>query len=178
MEKTMKIDVMMDEKTFKDFALFDNFSYRKIWKRPILFAGIFIVFALLCFAMRGMREQADLLGTVLLIIGLGLPMAYFGLFFRTLGTQLKRLKLGTPRLFYTILLSDAPDGIVMTAKGAVDQRFSWASAERAYRSDEAVYLYVAPGSALILPFRDAKGGADGLCTFLTARLGEERVTAL
>ena len=80
MEKTMKIDVMMDEKTFKDFALFDNFSYRKIWKRPLLFAGIFIVFALLCFAMRGMREQADLLGTVLLIIGLGLPMAYFGLF--------------------------------------------------------------------------------------------------
>lgn len=174
MQKSMRIDVMMDEGLFRDFVMFDHFKYRKIWKKPILFAGIFLVFSLLCFAMRGIREQADLLGIVLLVIGLGLPLAYFGMFFRTVIGQVKRLKLGAPRLFYTVHLT--PEHIVMGARGAKDQVFSWEGVERAYRTSEAVYLYVAPGQALILPLRDAKPNGDALWSLLREQLGEARLT--
>lgn len=176
MQQSMKIDVMMDENLFRDFVMFDHFKYRKIWKKPLLFAAIFTVFSLLCFAMRGMREQAELLGVVLLVIGLGLPLVYFGMFFRTVIGQLRNLKLGKPRLFYTVCLG--PENVVMTAKGAVDQSFPWEGVERAYRSRKAVYLYVAPGSALILPFQNVKAGEEALWAFLTDRLGEGRLTVV
>lgn len=177
-QKPFRIDVRMDEKTFRDFMLFDSFRYRKIWKRPVFFAAAFTVFAAICFAMRGTREQADLLGTVLLIVGLGLPLVYFGMFFRTMADQIKRLKLETPRLFYTIQLSDEPEGIRMSAKGVPDQVFSWEKAERAYRAAEVVYLYAAPGQAVVLPFQDVKAGREALWEFLRGRLGEERLTVL
>lgn len=176
MQQSMKIDVMMDENLFRDFVMFDHFKYRKIWKQPLLFAAIFTVFSLLCFAMRGRREQAALLGVVLLIIGLGLPLVYFGMFFRTVIEEIKNLKLAKPRLFYTVLLT--PENAVMTAKGAVDQSFPWEGVERAYRTKNAVYLYVAPGSALILPFQNVKGGADALWAFLSDRLGADRLTVV
>lgn len=176
MQQSMKIDVMMDENLFRDFVMFDHFQYRKIWKKPLLFAAVFTVFSLMCFAMRGIREQADLLGVVLLVIGLGLPLVYFGMFFRTVIGQVKNLKLAKPRLFYTVHMT--PENILMTAKGAVDQSFPWEGVERAYRAKNAVYLYVAPGSALILPFQNAKGGADALWAFLADRLGENRLSAV
>ena len=176
MQQSMKIDVMMDENLFRDFVMFDHFKYRKIWKKPLLFAVIFTVFSLLCFAMRGMREQAELLGIVLLVIGLGLPLVYFGMFFRTVAGQLKNLKLAKPRLFYTVHMT--PENILMTAKGAVDQSFLWEGVAHAYRAKDAVYLYVAPGSALILPYQNAKGGADTLWKLLTDRLGADRLTVV
>lgn len=176
MQHSLKINVTMDEKTFRDFMLFDSFRYRKLWKRPLFFAAAFTVFAALCFAMRGTREQADLLGTVLLVVGLGLPLVYFGMFFRAVADQVKRLALKKPRLFYTILLSET--GIQMSAKGAADQSFTWEGVERAYRTDEVVYLYVAPGSAVVLPFRDVKAGGGALWDFLRAHMGEGRLTVL
>lgn len=178
LQKSFRIDVMMDDKTFRDFMLFDCFRYRKVWKRPVFFAVAFTVFAALCFAMRSTREQADLLGTVLLKIGLGLPLVYFALFFRTIADQVKRLGLSKPRLFYTIQLTDASDGIQMSAKGAKDQTFTWEKAERAYRTDDVVYFYVAPGSAVVLPLRDVKQGGEKLWEFLRAQLGEARLTTL
>lgn len=178
MQNHFKIDVVMDETVFRDFLMFDSFKYRKLWKRPLFFAGAFLVFSILCFAMNGIREQAALLGTVLLVIGLGLPLAYFLMFFRTVAEQVKRLRLSKPRLFYTILLTDAPDGIIMSAKGTADQRFRWDDAERAYRSGDVVYLYVAPGSAVVLPFKDVKAGGDALWAYLGERLGQGRLSEL
>lgn len=176
-QKSFKLDVMMDDKAFRDFMLFDSFRYRKIWQRPVFFAAAFTLFAVICFAMRSTREQADLLGTVLLVIGLGLPLVYFLMFFRTMSDQIKRLKLEKPRLFYTIFLSEEPDGIRMSAKGAADQTFSWEKAERAYRSGDVVYFYVAPGSAVVLPLKEGKQG-ETLWEFLRTQLGDQRLTVL
>ncbi|MDE7035349.1 MAG: YcxB family protein [Eubacteriales bacterium] len=176
MQNSYKIDVIMDGAVFRDFLLFDSFKYRKLWKRPLFFAVMFVIFSLLCFAMQGIREQAALLGTVLLVIGLGLPLIYFMMFFRTVADQVKRLKLDKPRLFYTILLTDAEDGIIMSARNAEDRRFRWADAERAYRSGDVVYLYVSQGSAVVLPFKDVKGGGDALWKYLGERLGEGKLT--
>ena len=57
---------MIDQKDFLRFALFDTFRIKKRWKTPVLFACIMSASAAVCFALRHSREQASLLGGVLL----------------------------------------------------------------------------------------------------------------
>ena len=73
----LTIPATIDSSDFVSFALFDTFRRKKRWKMPLLFAIIMSAFAIVCFAMRKTRAQATLLGTVLLSIGLVLPLVWF-----------------------------------------------------------------------------------------------------
>lgn len=178
-QQSMKIHVVMDKKTFRNFSAFDTLRYRRAWQKPVIFAAIFFVFAVICFCMRSIRDQAELMGIVLLVIGFGLPLVYFTMFFWSVSDQCKKFGFSkTGRPFYTIMLNNQPDGIQMTAKGAKEQKFEWAKLEMAYRASDAVYLYVAPNSALILPFKDVKAGGDVLWEFIGGHVDKSKMKAL
>ena len=68
------IHVKMDRQTFRRFALFDTFRLKKRWCKPALFCAILLVFAAVAFAAG--REQSALIGSVLLLVGLGCAPIY------------------------------------------------------------------------------------------------------
>ena len=70
------LDARITPEVFREFAFFDTFRRQKRWKGPALFALIMGGFAGVCFALRGSREQAALIGAVLLVVGLGLPEVF------------------------------------------------------------------------------------------------------
>lgn len=86
-ESTIIVPVRIDRKIFQDFSVFDTLVRQRRWQRPLVFALILLFFAVLCFAQVGKREGAILLGSVLTVVGLGLPAVYFGMFFYSVRQQ-------------------------------------------------------------------------------------------
>ena len=97
MEKTsITVEVMVDARIFRQFALFDARRVKRVWRSPLIFVLIMSAFALVCFFMRE-RSQAVLLGCVLLGVGLILPTVYFGFFLHSIKKQIEKMKLNLTR---------------------------------------------------------------------------------
>ena len=94
----LSIPVRMDTAAFREFSAFDVLTRQKRWRRPLLFAVLMVAFAIVCFTQVGQREGAALLGTVLTVVGVGLPIVYFATFFQSVSKQAKQLKLETPHI--------------------------------------------------------------------------------
>ena len=157
MEKTITINVILDDKIFRRFAIFENFHRKRIWGAPLIFAAIMSAFALVCFAMRARAEQAVMMGSILLIIGLGLPAAYIGLFFKSIKFQIKIMGLKSPRHVYSLRLSSLGAEVI---SGDAPNQFEWSGMFGAYRVPGCVYLFVEKNKAYLLPDGQAEGGAD------------------
>ena len=65
--------VRINAPIFRRFALFDTFRLRRRWISPAVFALILFAFSFAC--MISGKEQAQMIGTVLQLVGLGLPLA-------------------------------------------------------------------------------------------------------
>ena len=79
------VPVKLDEKTFKRFARFDMLRLRKRWVRPAVFAVILTAFA--AAALLSGKKEAGMIASVLLVIGLGLPIVYIGSFLSQVNMQ-------------------------------------------------------------------------------------------
>ena len=95
----MNIQVRLNEREFMKFSWFDALRHKKVWHRPTLFAAILGTAATACFILHN-RRGAVLLGSVLLVVALGLPAAYFLSFFLSLHKQSAGLAGG--KYVYTI----------------------------------------------------------------------------
>ena len=92
-----------------------------------------------------------LLTAVLAIVAIGLPAVYFGTFFANLSKQIK--KLGLPRPFYRLELDAAGLSVWMAGeqnKTEPTNRYTWNTVYCAYRTKEAVYIYVQKNQAYLL----------------------------
>ena len=168
--QSVKVNVIVDDKIFRDFALFDNLRRKRIWVLPVVFASIMSAFALVCFIMRERAEQAVMIGSILLIIGLGLPAAYMRLFFKSIKIQIKTAGLESPRHVYSLRLS--PDGVQVISGGKPDL-YQWDSMF-AYRVPGCTYLYVEKNKAFLLPDGQAEEGAD-IWMLLTEHMPTEKL---
>lgn len=151
MAQNVCVSVQMDEKSFHDFASFDLLRHNKGWQRPAVFTAILLVCASICLSQIGKREGAGLLTAVLAIVALGLPAVYFGTFFSNLSKQIK--KLGLPRPFYRLELDAAGLSVWMAGaqnKAEPTNRYTWNTVYCAYRTKEAVYIYVQKNQAYLL----------------------------
>lgn len=149
----MEIEVKVDAGIFLKFALFDTFVRQKRWRLPAAFLIIMSGFGIVCFAMQGVREQAWLLGTVLLLLGWGLPAFYVLHFLYSVKQQIKRMGLTQPQSVYTLKLSD--DGVMVSNKK--DKiNFRWDKLYAVYDRKDCVYIYAAPNKAYILPYKQFK----------------------
>lgn len=171
MSQTISVSTTMDEAGFHDFAVFDAFHHRKAWLRPAVFAFIMLFFAAVCLSQLGKRPGAELLAAVLGIVGVGLPLSYFYTFFRSVSKQIKQMHL--PRAFYRVELADG--GIAVWMYGQQDKpepttRHAWADFYCAYRTENAVYLYVEKEKAYLLNDR-----MEAVWQFLTGILPKEKL---
>lgn len=175
---TITISSRIDTKTFRDFAVFDTLIRQRRLVSPAVFSGAFLIFALICFFMRGRASQAVLLGSVMLGIAIIMPAAYFFMFYYSISQKAKELHLETMRHCYTVCLTDAPDGI--TVDSAIQKtgtlRVSWSQIYHVYRTGTCIYLYISPRQAFLLPDHQANVGPDQLWSYLGSHLPSEKLT--
>jgi hypothetical protein len=168
-EETTEIraDVRIGAKQFRRFALFDAFCRQRRWVSPAVFAGFFILFALIAFWGRARAQQAGLLGGVLLGVGVVLPGVYFFSYLLSINGQIKKMKLAKPRFSYALRLNG--EGLEATA-GKETRLFPWAQAHAAYRRAECTYVYVSEKQAFLLPHDQVVQGPDALWSLLDKAL--------
>lgn len=170
MPETITVPVRLTAKSFRDFAIYDTLVRQRRWVMPVAFCLILSFFAGVCYALRDRGEGAQALVAVLLVIGVGLPAAYFISFLSSIRQQNRRMGLSEPKLVYTVTL-DAKGVHVDAGEQHLD--YAWDSLYRAYRRPDAVYLYPSPKQAYLLPFSDAD--PEALWGFLEARLPREKL---
>ncbi len=166
MPQTLSVSVEMDAGAFHKFAVFDFLHHKKAWKRPLIFAAILLFFAAVCLTQVGKREGAALLAAVLFVIAFGLPAAWFWTFFHNLKNQIK--KMGLPRPFYRLAFSDAELAVWMAGeldKTDPSRRYDWSGIYRAYRTSDAIYLYVQQDQAYFI-----NSSLDAVWGFLQSHL--------
>ncbi|MBR5226406.1 MAG: YcxB family protein [Clostridia bacterium] len=171
------VNVQMDEKTFRRFARFDTYTLRRRWRSPAIFAAILTAFAFVAFLMDGRAQDAALIGRLLLIIGLGLPAAYFLHYEFQLSTQVRRLRIKKPRPAYFVSISEAGVRVVNNMAREEPLLLSFDQIHAVYRRPDAVYLYHAENRAFILPAKDASVSLASLWDLLAANLPKEKLHA-
>lgn len=174
MTQSLSISVEMDAESFHKFAVFDLFRHKKAWQRPLLFAVILLAAAAICLSQVGKRDGAALLTIVLAVVALGLPAAWFGMFFHNLKTQIR--KMGLPRSFYRLELGDTRLDVWMAGeqdKAEPSHQYPWNDLHMAYRTADAVYLYVQQNQAYLVNENE-----DAVWAFLQGRLPADRLRDL
>lgn len=163
------IPAKITEPIFRRFAFFDAFYHQKHWQRPVLFFLLMSAFSVPCFVLRDQRRGAALLGVVLLIVGLGLPLAYLLSFSLSLRRQMKQMDLRGQRIAYTLRLE--PGGIHVTA-GTETADYAWDTVHMVYRTADCDYLYVSARRAYLLPHG---ASAEKLWELLQSSLPPEKL---
>lgn len=171
MKGTITTKVRLDEKTFKRFSRFDMFRLRKRWRRPVAFALILVAFAVV--ALLTGKAQAGMIAAVLLVIGLGLPLVYFGTFFSQVNVQAEQRRLGKGRAVYTVKLDF--DGVTVTndQKQEPPAVFKWSEAQAAFRVKGCVYLYANAVRAFLLPDGQSDAPDEAVWAYITEHMGDK-----
>ena len=175
MQKTISIQVKMDKKILRSFALFDTFRLKKHWKRPAFFALIMLAFSAVCFFWPG-EKQSALLGGVLLAVGLLVPFSYVFMFLSQLSEKAKKLRLDPPRKVYSLSFSNECIHVANDMKVQEDVRLEWQKMGAAFRVKNAIYLYMTRDKAFILPDGQADAPAEELWAMIMKNMPEGRAS--
>lgn len=164
------IPVRLDAKTFRRFSYFDTLKLRKRWVRPVVFALILIAFAAVALISR--KPQSGMIAAVLLAVGLGLPLVYFGSFFSTVNMQVARFGLDKPHRVYTVVLN--ADGVHVTnnQKAEAAVQVPWKEVQAAFRAKGCIYLYVNAARAFLLPDGQGSAPAEEIWGYLVKHMGD------
>jgi hypothetical protein len=168
------VEVQIAAKDFKDFAVFDVFIRLRRWVPMALFTGILTLSAVVCFILHSRAENAVLLGTVLMVIGVGLPIAYIRQFYKSVAGQAKRMGLETPKRVYSLELAPFPENIIVTRANGQQETFAWGNMTGAYRRENAIYLYAESTKAYLLPRSCLAEGIDAEWDFLNKYLPKSK----
>ena len=148
-KKAISIPVKLDEKTFRRFARFDMLRLRRKWIRPVVFALILCAFAAVALISR--LPQSGMIASVLLVVGLGLPVVYVGMFLSQVNMQAARWKLDQGRNVYTVRLTEEGFRVTSDRKQEDTGTVPWEKAAQAIRAKGCVYLYATPARAFLIP---------------------------
>jgi len=144
----MTIAVWLSESHYRNFLIFNILKRLKLYKSPVIFASILTTSAIISFIMHRV-QGAVFLGSVLLLVGLGVPAVYFISFFSSLRKQVKQQNLNPPRLVYTLQLEKGSETFEITNDKAV---YRWKDVFHAYYEKDAIYLFITEERAFLLPF--------------------------
>ena len=133
---------------FREFAYYNTFVRQKQYRSPALFAAIMSISASICFSQIGRLDQAALIGSVLLAVGLGLPVAYLLSFFSSVRTQEKRLVAEGDSVAYTVRLAEDRFTVTMQAQ---EKEYPWKNLVFACRLRHGICLYADQYRAYLLP---------------------------
>ena len=170
--RTITIPVKLDEKTFRRFARFDMLRLRKRWVKPLVFALILCAFAAV--ALVTCRPRSGMIAAVLLVVGLGLPVVYIGMFLSQVNMQAARWKLGKGRNVYTVKLTEEGFQVLNERKQENTGIISWEKGAQAFRRKGCIYLYATPVKAFLLPAGQADAPDEDVWETIRNGLGSDK----
>ena len=160
--------VRINAPIFRRFAMFDTFRLKRRWVSPAVFSVILIAFSFA--AMISGKEQAQMIGTLLQFIGLGLPLAYVLHFLLQIHDQCRRLGLKTLRPAYTLNFAEKELRVINDMTSEPEVKLPYASLHGVWRVSGAFYIYAAPTRAFILPDGQYPLSPSAMWDELNARL--------
>ena len=153
MSQPISVSVTMDAEAFRRFRWFDLLQHNHIWRRPLLFTAILLVFSGVCLTQLNNQKEAGLLAGVLAFIALGLPAVYFWNCSHGIKLFIKKLGLDkAAKPFYRLQLNENGLAIWMAGeqdKAAPSRQCDWHNLHLAYRTADAIYLYVQQSQAYL-----------------------------
>ena len=170
--REITIPVQLDAGTFRRFACFDTLIRKKRGVRPAVFAVIMTAFAII--ALLSGKPQSGLIAAVLLAVGCGLPLVYFGVFLRQVNRQAAQQKLEKGKVVYTVTLRGDGFTVVSNRKAGEIVTVPWKDADSAYRRKGCIYLYAGPQRAFLLPSGRADAPDEEVWQAVVRGLGEEK----
>lgn len=169
-DRFLTVHVKINARIFRRFAVFDAFRLKRRWLSPAVFCLILFAFSFV--AMASGREQSGMIGTVLQIVGLGLPVCYVLSFLLQVHDQSKQLGLKALRPAYTLGFAQDALHVVNDMQREPEVTLPYASLHGVWRVSGAFYLYAAPARAFILPDGQYALAPAELYDFLKAHLPE------
>ena len=171
--RTITIPVKLNEKTFRRFARFDMLSLRRRWVKPLIFALILCAFATVALITR--LPQSGMIAAVLLVVGLGLPIVYIGMFLSQVNMQAAQWKLGKEgRHVYTVKLTAEGFQVTNDQKQENTGLVPWEKAAQAFRRKDCIYLYATPAKAFLLPAGQADAPDETVWKMILNGLGSTK----
>lgn len=175
----ISIPVTLSEKQFKNFIIFDSMKKQRRWKTTVSITILLFTLATLCYASLESFPKVEMLGNILIVICVFLPTNYFRSFYNSVKHETEKMKLTVPRHVYTINLSTSANGIhyfypnETTAAG----QYTWKSVDIAWKTRDAIYLYVTPQQAFIIPKTTNSPDYDTIWQFIKGNLTKSQIRA-
>lgn len=167
----MTIAVRLSESHYRQFLIFNVLKRQKLYTSPVIFASILTFSAIVCFLMHHI-EGAVLLGSVLLVVGWGVPVVYLTTFFASLKKQVAMQKLNPPRLVYTLHFEEDSE-VFEISNDKERARYRWRDVFHAYYETDSIYLFITKDKAFLLPLA-LLDSTDEVWNLIVANLGNGR----
>lgn len=173
----LSIPVVLSEKQLKDFIMYDSMTKNKRYKPTLSITVMLFTLATLCFASQEHIPAAEWIGNILIVFTVLIPTNYARTFQNSIRSQTEKMKLNPPRQVYTINLSTSASGIHHFYPGETSAagQFSWKSIDGAYQTKHAIYLYVTPQQALIIPDTIQSPDYETIWRFIKSNLNEKQI---
>lgn len=177
-KKPILISVKLSARIFKNFAVFNATRRQRHWLLPVGIAVFCFIFSVASFMFQETLSWGASLGSILSAVTVLIPLWYFRSFYSGIDKQIEKMNLKEPRHVYTIELSEAAtESIRFFYPGEKHpaETFSWKSIEGAWRTDHAIYIYVNPERALLIPDIIKNLDQNNLWNFLEKQLGTDKM---
>ncbi len=175
MAKQITVHVRLDAKSFRRYCAFDTFRRQRRWYAPVLIAMLLITVSLS--GLLGVVPLSESASGVLMGLGIAVPLVVFGLYFIQIEAQVASQGLKSAPAVYSLALGTEGVKVTNDQKKEPAVELDWAQLWGAFRRPDAIYLYVNPQRAFILPDGQASASPDELWRFLQKRLGPEKCVA-
>ena len=175
MAKQITVHVRLDAKSFRRYCAFDTFRRQRRWYAPVLIAMLLITVSLS--GLLGVVPLSESASGVLMGLCIAVPLVVFGLYFIQIEAQVASQGLKSAPAVYSLALGTEGVKVTNDQEKEPAVELDWAQLWGAFRRPDAIYLYVNPQRAFILPDGQASASPDELWRFLQKRLGPEKCVA-
>jgi len=170
------LPITLSEKSFKDFIVYDSKTKQRRFKTIVALTVCLFMLSTFCFASVDTYKNIGTVGSILVALCVIIPTWYFNSFRNSIKEQTKRMKLTNPRHVYTVHLNQGAKGVELyyPEEEAPAGTYMWDEISGAWRSRNAIYLYVTDTQAILIPDYMTKN-PDELWKFLEKQMDKKRM---
>lgn len=170
------LPITLSEKSFKDFIIYDSKTKQHRFKTIIALTVCLFMLSTFCFASVETYKSIGTVGSILVALCVIIPTWYFNSFRNSIKEQTKRMNLTKPRHVYTVHLNQGSKGVELyyPEEQAPAGTYLWDEISGAWRSRNAIYLYITDTQAILIPDYITKN-PDELWKFLEKQMDKKRM---